>query len=157
MKSLAAQRAGRAYYERNMESVKADAAARYAADPETAKARSKEWARKNPEKRREIVRKASQGQDVRRLKRNHGLTPDQFEAIWRAQEGCCYLCERSLADALWAIDHDHRCCPAGKSCDNCRRGIAHRPCNAFIGLFGDNPDLIERIAANLRAAERAGV
>lgn len=81
----------------------------------------------------------------------HGLTQTQFDDLWKAQGGCCYLCEQPLSD-LWAIDHDHDCCSDGKSCDDCRRGIAHRTCNALIGMAADDPALLEKIASNLRAA-----
>jgi hypothetical protein len=50
------------------------------------------------------------------------------------------------------LDHDHRCCPRGKSCQYCRRGLACPECNQLIGLAHDDPDRLRRIAANLEIA-----
>lgn len=78
------------------------------------------------------------------------------ETLWKQQDGLCYLCERPLGPDLMAVvEHDHRCCPPNKSCPTCRRGLACGPCNRIIGFAQDDPDLLERIAANLRPAVAA--
>lgn len=124
----AQRRAGRAYYERNKEVVKAKAnAARYA-DKEN-------WHDKQ-------------------LWYKHKLTPEAFRLLWQSQNGCCYLCERELDLQTYAIDHDHDCCPKTKSCEHCRRGITHRVCNVLIGLSGDDVEVLQRIVTNLRAANK---
>lgn len=77
-------------------------------------------------------------------------------AMWEAQDGKCYLCERPLGPGLMAVvEHDHRCCPAGRSCADCRRGLACNRCNRVIAFVYDDADLLERIAANLRPAVEA--
>lgn len=81
---------------------------------------------------------------------------DVRAALWREQAGKCYLCERPLGPNLMAIvEHDHRCCPTGKSCAVCRRGLACQPCNALIGFADDDPDRLTLIAQNLRAAQES--
>lgn len=98
------------------------------------------------------------------MRQRHGPNADvAFARMWDKQSGCCYLCGRqmevpqaagksSLASTAPAVDHDHRCCPPEKSCDLCRRGLACCRCNTLIGLAGDDPDLLCRIAENLRPA-----
>ena len=54
----------------------------------------------------------------------------------------------------WAIDHDHACCPTGKSCDKCRRGILCHPCNRALGLFQDSTILLRAAADYLERTVR---
>lgn len=82
-----------------------------------------------------------------------------FTSLWEAQEGRCYLCGDPLdPDGYRTIhlDHDHACCPKGRSCAKCRRGLACKPCNVLIGHAKDDPDRLRRIADNLECAN-AGV
>ena len=44
------------------------------------------------------------------------------------------------------LDHDHSCCPTGKSCRNCVRGILCHKCNTAAGLLNDNPDIMLSLA-----------
>ena len=48
------------------------------------------------------------GNHYSRFKR-YGLTPEQFEAMWRKQQGKCALCAKTLGIGAGkhAIDHDH--------------------------------------------------
>ena len=78
-----------------------------------------------------------------------------FAAAWEQQDGRCYLCGEPMDPKQAHIDHDHRCCPKNSSCRYCRRGIAHPTCNTLIGLAGDDPDRLHRIAENLRAAMKS--
>ena len=88
----------------------------------------------------------SQGDDLRSWR----------AATWQAQDGRCYLCERPMGPDLMAvIEHDHRCCPNGKSCAICRRGLACERCNWLLGLAGDDPDLLELAARNFRPVSDA--
>jgi len=73
--------------------------------------------------------------------------------LWAEQDGRCYLCGDEMGPARMAvIEHDHRCCPAGRSCQVCRRGLACDRCNWIVGYVQDDADLLERIAGNLRTA-----
>ena len=93
----------------------------------------------------------------RALRVRHGLWPEGWAALWAAQDGRCYLCEDPLPEGggnLVVVEHDHRCCPQNRSCSRCRRGLACQRCNTLIGLAGDDPKLLRRIAANLERALR---
>jgi hypothetical protein len=111
-------------------------------------ANSHNWRMANPEKA--IAMRARQ---TRREQRHRGAIHEQ---LWEAQGGLCYLCEEPLppiGSRGLHIDHDHGCCPAGRSCPNCRRGLAHFNCNAAIGNAGDDPVRLRRMAGNLECAQ----
>lgn len=74
--------------------------------------------------------------------------------IYEAVEGqSCPVCERPLSMGIrgYAVDHDHTCCPGINTCGACVRGVICSPCNTAIGSFADDPEVIERAAAYLRA------
>ena len=86
------------------------------------------------------------------LRAQHGMSLQEWDAMWRAQDGRCCYCEQTLpAEPRQVhIDHDHRCCPPKRSCILCRRGLACQNCNFVVGNAGDDPDRLELIARNLR-------
>lgn len=47
---------------------------------------------------------------------------------------------------IHAVDHDHACCPGGRSCGQCVRGILCRKCNVAIGYLNDDPALAQALA-----------
>lgn len=99
------------------------------------------------------------------LWRCHGLRPEDWAALWAAQDGRCYLCDGEMekpngtlkrnGGTTAVIDHDHSCCPRGKSCSICRRGLAHVACNSAVGLLFDDPVRFRRAADAFEAAQLA--
>lgn len=83
------------------------------------------------------------------------MQPQDWMAVWEKQGGCCYLCGDDMLPDRAHIDHDHSCCPKGKSCRFCRRGLTCSRCNQLIGLADDDPDRLRRIAGNLETALKA--
>jgi len=142
----------REYYERTNGAA---ARARYQADPESRKARTRAWADANPERVRELSRAA--------YERDPGAPGRHKKALRTAvlaefgDPEACYLCTRQLGaiSGRIVVDHDHRHCPYGRSCGLCRRGIAHERCNQIIGLAGDSPARMRVIAASFQVAESA--
>jgi Recombination endonuclease VII len=133
---------------------------RRVANPEAARAEVREWARRrraaDPQAHRDRVRQwrldNPQRHRANRLRLAHGPEiADDFVKMWDEQHGCCYLCGNPLPESGRGvnIDHDHSCCPSGKSCRRCRRGLACTRCNTLIGLVGDDPELLVQIAASL--------
>jgi len=89
------------------------------------------------------------------LKHRFGLTPEQWDQMLAEQDGCCYLCSEPLDTENRRrihVDHDHSCCRGDKTCGNCIRGLACDPCNKGIGMFGESPERLMHVAANLAAA-----
>lgn len=107
--------------------------AAWAADPASARAkdraRSRAWRAANPEKK--------QAQQRRHL---YGLDEATFTTLLKAQDHRCAIC---LVSTPECVDHCHR--------EGRVRGLLCRPCNAALGQFRDDPDLLR---AALRYLER---
>ncbi|MDQ2875362.1 MAG: endonuclease VII domain-containing protein [Actinomycetota bacterium] len=85
----------------------------------------------------------------------HRMRPADMAALLEGQRGRCYLCGDDLPLGEAFIEHDHRCCPKGRSCRFCRRGLSCKKCNSVIGLAYDDPARLRRIAAALEVAVAA--
>ena len=77
---------------------------------------------------------------------NHGLTMERFAEILASQAGGCAICgtKNPGGRGSFHVDHDHACCPKGKSCDDCRRGLLCTNCNVGLGMLGDTADGLAR-------------
>lgn len=140
------------------------AAAWYAANREKVRAQQAAYRAANREQRRvhNIAYRAANREKLRDYQRAwytakaHGLSPGDWAAMWAAQDGRCYLCGRGMDKEKAYVEHDHSCCGEDRSCRICRRGLACPDCNTSIGLAGDDPDRLRRMADALKAAN-AGV
>jgi hypothetical protein len=96
--------------------VKAQARMWKQMNPDKTRLWNRRWAQANSEKRREYGRKyyernqqASQERSRRnQLRRRYGLTVEEWDALFLAQDGKCALCARPLGD-VWrpSVDHDY--------------------------------------------------
>lgn len=112
--------------------VNAGSRERYAENIEQERQKRREWRARNPD-------------SVRRTAlRRYGLTPEQFDAMLAEQRGVCAVCgtDDPGDGKAWRIDHDHRCCPSGRSCGKCVRGLLCHQCNAGIGYLRDDPAVL---------------
>lgn len=107
---------------------------------------NRDWYRQNPRSAEENTRQ--------HMRFRYGLTPERWAQMLEEQQGLCYLCGEPLPDGKRAIhvDHDHACCRGSRSCGTCIRGLACNDCNLGIGLFGDDPERLRRVADNLEMA-----
>ena len=131
-------------YAANKVAINEAARRAYAADPEKKLAASRRSKAAHPASRR-----------LQQLSSTHHVKDfsAMFHAMWVEQDGYCYLCDRPLVPGRdTVIDHDHSCCPAQRSCEVCRRGLAHRECNFLVGHADDDPERLEIIAYNLAFA-----
>ena len=115
-------------------------AARYRANPEPARERTRLWRLANPERYAETQARfrASDGKKIsdRRshLKRKYGLSLDEYDAMLARQGGGCGICGREPSDRISLhVDHDHR---TGRI-----RGLLCFVCNSSLGDL-DDPDLL---------------
>jgi hypothetical protein len=74
------------------------------------------------------------------------LTKNQkiYTAALAKQGGACAIC-RSAApggQGRFHVDHDHACCAGRSTCGKCVRGLLCSACNAGIGLFQDDTDIL---------------
>lgn len=70
------------------------------------------------------------------LKRHYGLTVDEYETLYNHQGGVCVLCENPPGKRALAVDHCHL---TGQV-----RGLLCSNCNNGLGLFKDDPKLLQK-------------
>ena len=78
------------------------------------------------------------------LRRMYGITEDDYDEMYRAQRGCCWICgvHQSTLKRRLNVDHDHESGDVrALLCCNCNKGI---------GLLGDDPKTVQRAADYLR-------
>lgn len=73
------------------------------------------------------------------LKRKYNLDIDTYKQMLANQHNQCLICWEELV--LTALDHCHK---TGRV-----RGILCSKCNSGLGMFRDNPDLLQAAAAYL--------
>jgi hypothetical protein len=79
---------------------------------------------------------------TRHIKSYYNLTTADYDRMLAAQGGVCAVCKQPPSGRnILHVDHDHRCCPAGKTCGKCIRGLLCHFCNTAIGLLDDSPKL----------------
>ena len=95
------------------------------------------------EKRKDPVQKELWKEYGRRslLKTRYGITTDEYDNIVSLQNGVCAICKENTAggrgrNSRLAVDHDH---VTGKI-----RGLLCSMCNQGIGMFKDNPELLQK-------------
>lgn len=83
----------------------------------------------------------------------YGLTEEEYNDLLEAQNGGCAVCGSKVpgGPGRFHVDHDHMCCPSGKSCGRCVRGLLCIQCNTAAGLLQDDP---VRILALLEYIEK---
>lgn len=111
----------------------------YKADRQKAIAATKKWQAANPDKVKLLRRK-------RQLKDMYGLSIEQFEAMYQAQDGRCAACADPLFDEPHGRHVDH-CHATGKV-----RGILCGGCNIALGHAKDDT---ERLKALIRYLEKS--
>lgn len=98
------------------------------------KAREAEWRSSHPDYARNT-----------NLRRNYGITLDDYNRLAEEQGGKCIICGRvpegKHNQGRLHVDHDHK---TGKV-----RGLLCSHCNRGLGFLGDSPDILRRAAAYL--------
>lgn len=90
---------------------------------------------------------------LRRIDRCFLVSPSYIIHLLEWQKNKCPVCKTPLCltkSKTWVVDHDHSCCPAGKFCDKCIRGILCGLCNRMLGLARDSVKTLERGAYYLK-------
>lgn len=81
------------------------------------------------------------------------MTQDDYDAMLAQQGGGCAICGTTDTGRfkVFAVDHDHSCCPGQNSCGRCVRGLLCGACNGGIGLLRDDTSIIAAALDYLRA------
>lgn len=118
-----------AYRAAHREEIAARGHAHYIAHRAEIAARDRRYREAHPGARRKI-----------NLKRQYGMTIEQYEAIYNAQEGKCAICGRH--EEKLCIDHDHA--------TNKVRGLLCQHCNTALGYVYDDPEILTSAINYLR-------
>ena len=100
-------------------------------------AATREWAEANPGEWERHRRKSY-------LKRTYGITPEQADDLLAAQEGRCAICGASEGDSRGFRMHIDHCHTTGVV-----RGVLCNLCNAGLGNFRDDAELMQKAIAYL--------
>jgi hypothetical protein len=107
----------------------------------------------NPQNYKKYTRKIKPTREEtqkRKLQTRYNISVAQFNFLKEKQNNLCAICSgyqitRKNTDYReLCIDHDHSCCPSGKSCGECVRGLLCDKCNRGIGNFNDDVELLKK-------------
>lgn len=70
------------------------------------------------------------------LKYKYGLTLEEYQTMFDRQNGVCAICIGTEEGRMLAVDHCHETEKV--------RGLLCGACNRGLGLFGDNPEVLQR-------------
>jgi hypothetical protein len=99
----------------------------------------KTYAAAHPDKQRQVYRRYN-------LKRLYGMSEAEYDALLSSQSGGCAICgtaEPGGRGDCFKVDHDH--------VTGMVRALLCHGCNLGIGMFRDDPELLEEAASYLRA------
>ena len=75
--------------------------------------------------------------------KTYGLKAGQYQALYEAQGGVCWLCRRATgATKMLAVEHDHA--------TGYVRSVACGPCNSTLAHMRDDPEMADRFGKYLR-------
>lgn len=114
---------------------------RYKNNKEAIIARTVQWGRENPEKRRKYT-----------IKSRYGISIEEYDALKKKQDNKCAICGETNSNG-WelSVDHDHKCCPGPKSCGKCVRGLLCFKCNSGLGNFTDSEEKLSAALTYLQS------
>lgn len=106
-----------------------------------ANAQIREWRAQNKDKVKLINFK-------NKLKRNYGLSLEQYNAMFTQQNGCCAICSRPAAEFKrnLSVDHSH--------VDGNIRGLLCGPCNVLLGMAEESIQRLQKAILYLKAHSR---
>lgn len=136
----------RTYRERNREKIRVRHAEWVAANKDANAIHQAAWAGRNADKvaaKQKEYRSRNPGRSRRwHLAANYGITPEQWDEMFRAQGSRCAVCETTQPDRRgWSTDHDHE--------TGAVRGILCHRCNIIIGSLGDTKERVDAYYAQI--------
>jgi len=159
------------WYQNNREAISEIAKEAYRDDPTKFKKNAKRWRKANPGRKDELNRawaasnpqkmrasrkrwimgnltKNAEAQRRRYLKRQYGITPEDYARLYREQGGVCAICKGvPKPGERFHVDHDHE--------TGALRSLLCGKCNTALGMFLDSPELLREAAAYLERHRKA--
>lgn len=92
---------------------------------------------KNPEGRQAYCQECAR---LNSQLRWHNMSLPEYRQRLIDQGNACASCGDEFLEGSREIhiDHDHACCPEGRSCGKCTRALLCRRCNQTVGFSGDD-------------------
>ena len=81
----------------------------------------------------------------RKIKSDERLAEKEYETLLKAQNGRCAICGTRLPKGSLVIDHSHKTGDV--------RGLLCISCNTGLGMFKDDPDLLQEASLYLIKAK----
>ena len=108
---------------------------------------NKVWKKNNPDKIKDYKSRMyniDNGKSaINKMKYTHGIGIEEYNVMHKGQEGRCAICGSRKASKFGRLYIDH-CHGTGKI-----RGLLCRNCNAGLGMFKDDPEIIMEAATYL--------
>jgi U3 small nucleolar RNA-associated protein 14 len=82
------------------------------------------------------------------LKRNYGITSEDFDNMLKEQNSVCEICSRKNPNSKHNRFHVDHCHETGKV-----RGLLCSPCNLGLGAFGDNTEVLTEAIKYLKLSK----
>ncbi len=128
--------------------------------------RSREWAKNNPKRARELARRyvqnitpAMQAKSRRQhLMKKYGITVEEFQALWASQKHQCGICSKVLREKAEGVGR-LKSNKGNVACvDHCHvtgriRGILCSNCNTAVGYLRDDPAIARAAARYLDSTQ----
>jgi hypothetical protein len=83
-----------------------------------------------------------------------GMKPSDFNALVEKQQGLCAICGNEPGAKGFHVDHNHACCPTKGCCGKCVRALLCNLCNAGLGQFRDDVELLQKAINYLKGFEQ---
>ena len=87
------------------------------------------------------------------LRKDFGITLEQFQAMWDEQSGLCAVCNVPMERGTVKDTRGQTCCVDHDHDTGSVRGLLCFNCNTGLGKFGDDADLLLRAARYLISKE----
>jgi hypothetical protein len=128
------------YRETHAEQIHNTQRAHYEANREAKLMSNRKWREAHPEQTRELAHKHYKAHektvnDAAR-KRNHHITPEEYEQRLLDQHGGCAICGGNRDKRRLCVDHDHA--------TSAIRGLLCHKCNLALGHMDDRVDWLQK-------------
>lgn len=97
--------------------------------------KAREWSKNNPDKVKESRRRT-------KLKGKYGISVEEYDIMFKEQNGVCYLCAKQHSRRPLNVDHCHT---TGKV-----RKLLCDKCNMALGLINDSVELLTKMKDYIR-------